>query len=42
VAAEDVPLPYNGKLELEAIPSVADIVKAAKDALYWDTGQRSG
>jgi len=35
VAAEDVPLPYNGKLELEAIPSVADIVKAAKDALYW-------
>jgi pyruvate/2-oxoglutarate/acetoin dehydrogenase E1 component len=42
VAAEDVPLPYNGKLELEAIPSVADIVKAAKDALYWDARQRSG
>ena len=36
VATEDVPLPYNGKLELEAIPSVADIVEAAKDALYWD------
>jgi pyruvate/2-oxoglutarate/acetoin dehydrogenase E1 component len=36
VAAADVPLPYNGKLELEAIPAVEDIVKAAKDALYWD------
>ena len=36
VAAEDVPLPYNGRLELEAIPSVDDIVRAAKDALYWD------
>jgi pyruvate/2-oxoglutarate/acetoin dehydrogenase E1 component len=36
VATEDVPLPYNGRLELEAIPSVEDIVKAAKDALYWD------
>jgi pyruvate/2-oxoglutarate/acetoin dehydrogenase E1 component len=38
VATEDVPLPYNGRLELEAIPSVEDIVKAAKDALYWDAG----
>jgi pyruvate/2-oxoglutarate/acetoin dehydrogenase E1 component len=37
VATEDVPLPYNGRLELEAIPSVEDIVKAAKDALYWET-----
>jgi pyruvate/2-oxoglutarate/acetoin dehydrogenase E1 component len=36
VATEDVPLPYNGRLELEAIPSVEDIVKAAKDVLYWD------
>lgn len=36
VAAEDVPLPYNGKLELEAIPTVGDIVRAAKDALYWN------
>jgi pyruvate/2-oxoglutarate/acetoin dehydrogenase E1 component len=36
VATEDVPLPYNGQLELEAIPSVEDIVKAAKDALYWN------
>ena len=35
VATEDVPLPYNGRLELEAIPSVEDIVKAAKDSLYW-------
>jgi pyruvate/2-oxoglutarate/acetoin dehydrogenase E1 component len=36
VAAEDVPLPYAGPLELEAIPSVEDIVKGAKEALYWD------
>lgn len=35
VAAEDVPLPYNGRLELEAIPTVDDIVRAALDALYW-------
>ncbi len=35
VAAEDVPLPYNGRLELEALPSVDDIVRAALDALYW-------
>ncbi len=36
VAAEDVPLPYAGVLELEAIPGVDDIVKGAKEALYWD------
>ncbi len=36
VAAEDVPLPYNGRLELEAIPSVDDIVRAALEALYWE------
>jgi len=30
VATEDVPLPYNGALELEAIPKVEDIVEAAK------------
>lgn len=35
VATEDVPLPYNGRLELEAIPTVEDIVRAALDALYW-------
>ncbi|HSR35386.1 MAG TPA: transketolase C-terminal domain-containing protein, partial [Anaerolineae bacterium] len=28
VATEDVPLPYNGRLELEAIPSEQDIVNA--------------
>jgi pyruvate/2-oxoglutarate/acetoin dehydrogenase E1 component len=42
VATEDVPLPYNGRLELEAIPSVEDIIKAAKEVLYWDTGQYVG
>ena len=36
VAAEDVPLPYNGRLELAALPSVEKIVAAAKAALYWD------
>jgi pyruvate/2-oxoglutarate/acetoin dehydrogenase E1 component len=36
IAAEDVPLPYAGLLELEAIPTVDDIVKGAKEALYWD------
>ncbi len=36
VAAEDVPLPYAGVLELEAIPSVDDIIKGAKEALYRD------
>ncbi len=34
VATEDVPLPYNGKLELEAIPSEEDIIAAAKSVLY--------
>ena len=42
VASEDVPIPYNGRLELEAIPSVDDIIKAAKEVLYWDTGQHTG
>ena len=36
VATEDVPLPYNGKLELEAIPSEQDIIDAVKTAMYWD------
>lgn len=36
VAAEDVPLPYNGRLELAALPSVERIIAAAKAALYWD------
>ena len=35
VASEDVPLPYSGILELEAIPSEQDIVNAALEALYW-------
>jgi len=35
VASEDVPLPYSGVLELEAIPSEQDIVDAAMEALYW-------
>ncbi len=35
VAAEDVPLPYNGRLELEALPSVNDIEAACLEALYW-------
>jgi len=34
VASEDVPLPYNGLLELEAIPNVQDIVQAALATLY--------
>jgi pyruvate/2-oxoglutarate/acetoin dehydrogenase E1 component len=34
VATEDVPLPYNGRLELEAIPTVQDIVRAALEVLY--------
>jgi pyruvate/2-oxoglutarate/acetoin dehydrogenase E1 component len=34
VATEDVPLPYNGRLELEAIPSVQDIVAAARAVLH--------
>jgi pyruvate/2-oxoglutarate/acetoin dehydrogenase E1 component len=37
VASEDVPLPYNGGLELEAIPTEQDIVNASKEALYWDS-----
>jgi pyruvate/2-oxoglutarate/acetoin dehydrogenase E1 component len=34
VASEDVPLPYSGVLELEAIPSERDIVDAALESLY--------
>ena len=34
VASEDVPMPYNHKLELAAQPSVEKIVSAAKKALY--------
>ncbi len=33
VATEDVPLPYNGRLELEAIPQERDIVAAVRDTL---------
>jgi len=36
VATENVPLPYNGKLELEAIPSEQDIIDAVKTAMYRD------
>ena len=36
VAAEDVPLPYNGYLELAALPSVEKIIQAAKAVRYWD------
>ncbi len=36
VASEDVPMPYNGRLELEAIPNEQDIVAAALDVLYRD------
>ncbi len=36
VAAEDVPLPYNGRLELAALPNVEKIIMAAKAALYRD------
>jgi pyruvate/2-oxoglutarate/acetoin dehydrogenase E1 component len=33
VATEDVPLPYAGSLELEALPKVEDIVEAAEETL---------
>jgi pyruvate/2-oxoglutarate/acetoin dehydrogenase E1 component len=33
VAAEDVPIPYNGKLEAETIPASKDIVAAVKKVL---------
>lgn len=36
VAAEDVPLPYNHKLELAAQPSKDKVIAAAKKALYID------
>ncbi|WP_400164536.1 alpha-ketoacid dehydrogenase subunit beta [Brevibacillus sp. TJ4] len=34
VAAEDVPIPYNLKLEKEVLPQVADIVQEVKKSLY--------
>ena len=34
VATEDVPLPYSGRLELEAIPSEWDIVNAALEVVH--------
>ena len=34
VSSEDVPVPYNHKLELAAQPSKEKIVEAAKKALY--------
>ena len=36
VATEDVPLPYSGRLELEAIPTEQDIVNAALEVVYRD------
>jgi len=33
VATEDVPLPYSGPLELEALPTVEDIVRAVRETL---------
>jgi pyruvate dehydrogenase E1 component beta subunit len=34
VSSEDVPMPYNHRLELAAQPSVEKIIAAAKRALY--------
>lgn len=34
VSSEDVPMPYNHNLELDAQPSVEKIVRAAKKVLY--------
>jgi pyruvate/2-oxoglutarate/acetoin dehydrogenase E1 component len=34
VATEDVPLPYNGRLELEAIPNEQDIINAVLEVVY--------
>lgn len=34
VAAEDVPIPYNLKLEKETLPQIDDIVREVKKALY--------
>jgi pyruvate/2-oxoglutarate/acetoin dehydrogenase E1 component len=34
VATEDVPIPYSGPLELEAIPSEQDIIHAAQKVVY--------
>lgn len=34
VTTEDVPIPYNERLELEALPTQDDIVRAAKQILY--------
>jgi pyruvate/2-oxoglutarate/acetoin dehydrogenase E1 component len=34
VTSEDVPMPYNERLELEAIPTEADIVRAVREVMY--------
>lgn len=34
VTTENVPMPYNERLELEALPTEQDIVRAAKQTLY--------
>lgn len=36
VSGEDVPMPYNHRLELAAQPSVEKVVRAAKSVLYVD------
>ena len=33
VAAEDVPLPYNAKLEHQALPDADKVIKAVKEVL---------
>ncbi len=33
VTSEDVPMPYNERLELEAIPTEADVVRAVKEVM---------
>jgi pyruvate dehydrogenase E1 component beta subunit len=33
VAAEDVPIPYNARLEAEVIPAVKDIVAAVRKSM---------
>jgi pyruvate dehydrogenase E1 component beta subunit len=36
VSGEDVPMPYNHKLELAAQPSVEKIIAAVKNVMYME------
>jgi pyruvate dehydrogenase E1 component beta subunit len=36
VSSEDVPMPYNHRLELAAQPSVDKVIKAVNNVLYRD------